>query len=89
MNLDIVENISKIGSEAWNKLNINDHPFTNYDFLYALEESKSVCAETGWLMVGARPGLVKTATDPPGAAPLSREKRDITNQVSHNDPMIT
>ena len=21
----------------------------NYDFLYALEESKSVCAETGWL----------------------------------------
>ena len=49
MNLDIVENISKIGSEAWNNLNINDHPFTNYDFLYALEESKSVCAETGWL----------------------------------------
>ena len=49
MNLDIISNISKIGSEAWNNLNINDHPFTNYDFLYALEESKSVCAETGWL----------------------------------------
>ena len=37
MNLDIISNISKIGSEAWNNLNINDHPFTNYDFLYALE----------------------------------------------------
>ena len=49
MNLDIISNISKIGSEAWNNLNINDHPFTDYDFLYALEESKSVCAETGWL----------------------------------------
>ena len=49
MNLDIISNISKISSEAWNNLNINDHPFTSYDFLYALEESKSVCAETGWL----------------------------------------
>ena len=49
MNLDIISNISKIGSGAWNNLNINDHPFTNYDFLYALEVSKSVCAETGWL----------------------------------------
>ena len=49
MNLDIISNISKISSETWNNLNINDHPFTNYDFLYALEESKSVCAETGWL----------------------------------------
>ena len=38
--------------------------------------------------VDGRPGLVKTATDPPGAAPLSREKRDITTQGSHNDPMI-
>ena len=50
MNLDIISNISKIGSEAWNNLNINDHPFTNYEFLYALEKSKSVCAETGWLL---------------------------------------
>ena len=49
MNLDIISNISKISSKAWNNLNINNHPFTSYDFLYALEESKSVCAETGWL----------------------------------------
>ena len=48
MNLDIISNISKIGSKAWNNLNINDHPFTNYEFLYSLEKSKSVCAETGW-----------------------------------------
>ena len=46
-----------------------------------------------WLTYGGREvdgrsGLVKTATDPPGAAPLSREKRDITTQGSHNDPMI-
>ena len=48
MNLDIISDISKIGSEVWNNLNI-DHPFTNYEFLYSLEKSKSVCAETGWL----------------------------------------
>ena len=48
MNLDIISNISKISSVAWNNLNINDHPFTNYEFLYSLEKSKSVCAETGW-----------------------------------------
>ena len=38
--------------------------------------------------VGGRSPAVKTATDPPGAAPLLREKRDITTQGSHNDPMI-
>ena len=51
MNLDIISNISKIDSEAWNNLNINDHPFTNYEFLYALEKSKSVCAETGLSLI--------------------------------------
>ncbi len=49
MHLDIISDISKIGSEIWNSLNINDHPFTNYEFLYSLEKSKSVCSETGWL----------------------------------------
>ena len=26
----------------------NDHPFLQYEFLLALEESKSACAQTGW-----------------------------------------
>ena len=49
MNLDIVSDISKIDGEVWNNLNINEHPFTTHEFLNSLEQSKSVCAETGWL----------------------------------------
>ena len=36
MNLDIISDISKISSEAWNNLNIDDHPFTDYEFLKSL-----------------------------------------------------
>ena len=45
-------------------------------------------ATPGGREVGGRSHLVKTATDPPGATPLSREKKDKTTQGSHNDPMI-
>ena len=38
--------------------------------------------------VDAGSSLVKTATEPPGAAPLSREKRDITTQGSDDDPTL-
>ena len=32
----------------WNSCVGNDHPFTQYEFLLALEESKSACTQTGW-----------------------------------------
>ena len=49
MNLDIISNISKIGSElgiTWILMIIHLQIMNSYT---ALEESKSVCAETGWL----------------------------------------
>lgn len=48
MNLDIISNISKINPNIWDNINLDNHPFTSYGFLSSLEESKSVCAETGW-----------------------------------------
>lgn len=40
--------ISEIGATIWNSLCPTDNPFTRYEFLYALENSDSVCAKTGW-----------------------------------------
>ena len=48
MNLDIVSNISRINSKVWDDINVEQHPFTSFAFLSSLEESKSVCAKTGW-----------------------------------------
>ena len=48
MKVDIVSNISKIDSDKWNKINQNGHPFTSHEFLFSLEESKSVNPQTGW-----------------------------------------
>ncbi len=41
--------LSEIGPEDWGRLAGNDDPFVSYEFLDALEESGSCCAETGWL----------------------------------------
>ena len=41
--------LSEIGPEAWGRLAGDDDPFVSYEFLDALEESGSCCAETGWL----------------------------------------
>ncbi len=42
-------NISEIGHAAWDRLAGPDHPFLSFAFLDALEDSKSCCADTGWL----------------------------------------
>lgn len=40
--------ISEIDKALWNSLCPEDYPFCRYEFLYALEESGSVSAKTGW-----------------------------------------
>ncbi|MDA9749188.1 GNAT family N-acetyltransferase [Pelagibacteraceae bacterium] len=40
--------LSKIKSSEWNECVGNDHPFTQYEFLYALEKSNSANTKTGW-----------------------------------------
>ena len=43
-----------------------------------------MCAACTRRVRGVAASMVKTASWPPGAAPLSREKRDITTQESRN-----
>lgn len=48
--LQLVSSISDIGQESWNAcLEPGANPFLSYEFLHALEESKSACTRTGWL----------------------------------------
>jgi uncharacterized protein len=48
LELKIHTDISAIGPKTWNRLCGTDYPFLRYDFLHALEQSASVCPETGW-----------------------------------------
>ena len=43
-----VEGLDQIDQNEWNRLIDKDFPFLRYEFLYALERSKSVSKETGW-----------------------------------------
>ena len=40
--------INIINKDDWNSCVGDDHPFTRYEYLHALEESKSVSNKTGW-----------------------------------------
>jgi uncharacterized protein len=47
--VEVVEGITKIPREAWNALlRDDDSPFLDWDWLRALEESRSAAANTGW-----------------------------------------
>ncbi len=48
MDINILSKISEVNSKDWNLINFDEHPFTSYEFLSSLEESKTVCAKTGW-----------------------------------------
>ena len=48
-NLHTCQDIREITAEEWEACLADDHPFTRYAFLSALEESGSVSAETGWM----------------------------------------
>jgi len=40
--------ISDLDASAWNALVVDQSPFLQHGFLLALEQSRSVCVETGW-----------------------------------------
>ena len=46
---DVLHSIQKIDIEQWNKLTETSNPFLQYEFLKALEVSKSVGNNSGWL----------------------------------------
>ncbi|MFY0678614.1 MAG: N-acetyltransferase [Neptuniibacter sp.] len=46
--IKLFHEIKEIGAEKWNSQRSNDYPFSRYEFLYAMEESGSVTADTGW-----------------------------------------
>ncbi len=48
LEVKISHKISEIDRDSWNNLCPDDYPFCRYEFLYALEQSGSVCARTGW-----------------------------------------
>jgi predicted N-acyltransferase len=48
MNVTLIDSISDTGCKNWNQLTGVDYPFLRYEFLYALENSGSVCEGTGW-----------------------------------------
>lgn len=43
-----IRNLDQVDPKAWNHLIKKDFPFLSYDFLHALEQSKSVTKQTGW-----------------------------------------
>ncbi len=48
MTCEFVERISHIGADAWNGLTGTAYPFLRYEYLHALEASRSVGGRTGW-----------------------------------------
>ena len=71
MKIELISDLNSLDKEQWNKLNVNNHPFTSYEFLSALELSQSVCSKTGWIpkhiiiknnkniLIGALPNYLK------------------------------
>ena len=47
-NFYFLSSIEDISCDDWNKCAGLDHPFTRYEFFYALEKSKSATNSTGW-----------------------------------------
>ena len=43
-----IDSLKKIKKEDWNACVDSDHPFIQYEFLFALEKSESACTQTGW-----------------------------------------
>ncbi len=46
--IKLFHEIKEIGPEKWNNQRTTDYPFNRYEFLFAMEESGSVTAKTGW-----------------------------------------
>eukprot|EP00890_Picochlorum_soloecismus_P002334 jgi/Picsp_1/3100/NSC_05941-R1_protein of hypothetical function duf482 len=48
LHLESVDSIERIGRAEWDSCHDGGNPFVKYDFLHALELSKSACARSGW-----------------------------------------
>ncbi len=46
--IETCQTLADVPATAWNALNSQKHPFTSYEFLYALEKSGSVGGDSGW-----------------------------------------
>ena len=50
LELSLAQSIEEIGQEAWNSCaDPESNPFLSYEFLHALERSRSACVRTGWV----------------------------------------
>ena len=47
--IDIMRDLGSVAREEWDACAGPDNPFVSHDFLYSLEESRSACADEGWL----------------------------------------
>jgi predicted N-acyltransferase len=47
--IDIVRDLGTVARDEWDACAGAENPFVSHDFLYSLEESRSACAEEGWL----------------------------------------
>lgn len=48
LQIESVDSIERIGRAEWDSCHDGSNPFVKYDFLHALELSKSACARSGW-----------------------------------------
>jgi len=49
MEVKQIDSLAQVDAVAWNRLTGLAYPFLRYEFLWALEQSGSVCEQTGWL----------------------------------------
>jgi len=49
MIIKIIHSMTEVDAACWNTLRQEQDPFLRHEFLLALEQSESVCADTGWL----------------------------------------
>ncbi|RMH13325.1 MAG: GNAT family N-acetyltransferase, partial [Gammaproteobacteria bacterium] len=44
----VIDDLSQVSPDDWNRLNPQQNPFLSHAFLHSLEASGSVCREAGW-----------------------------------------
>jgi len=49
MEVKQINGMTQVDAESWNRLTGLAYPFLRHEFLLALEQSGSICAQTGWL----------------------------------------
>ncbi|WP_020410855.1 GNAT family N-acetyltransferase [Hahella ganghwensis] len=48
LTVSLCDSLDQVDRESWNRLNHSGNPFCRYEFLAAMETSRSVTASTGW-----------------------------------------